>query len=203
MTSTEDTCWAIPTGYGLIVPAGTIHTTEMVGEVEIKTLYIDAACKGSEALKTCRIVCISELLASLIIRLCAEEKVDQESERAFHLRQLILLEITDAPVALLALTFPTDPQLRRVCDRLISNPSNTWSIDQWAFEIGKSRRSFTRLFYKQTGLTFGQWSQRLRYQLALTKLAQGIPLYIIANDLGYGSKYSLQSMMNKLALYRS
>lgn len=174
MTNTADVTWAVPSGYGLFVPAGINHTTKMVGEVHLKTLYIKPDSMNGDDHETCHVVNISDLLISLIARLCQEEAGNQESDRAFHLRRLILLELEDAPVAPLALKLPTNPHLRRVCDKLTANPSNTWSIDQWALEAGKSRRSFTRLFRSQTGVTFGQWGQRLRYQLALTKMAQGM-----------------------------
>lgn len=200
MTNTEDVSWAVPSGFGLIVPAGIAHTTKMVGEVSIETLYVSASYRAGPAFEGCRVVSISSMLASLISELCREETRDQSSKKAFHLRQLILLELADAPTSQLAVKYPVDPHLRRVCDTLIADPSNAWTIDQWAIEVGKSRRSFTRAFHSQTDQTFRQWVQRLRCQMALAKQAQGQSLEKIARDLGYSSKYSLEAMMEKLIL---
>lgn len=202
MTDTEDVTWAVPTGYGLIVPAGVAHATKMIGEVNIETLYVSASFPQESAFENCRVVAISALLASLIAELCREETDNLSSKKAFHLRQLILLELVEAPTSELVIKYPADLQLRRVCDTLISDPSNTKTIDQWALEVGKSRRSFTRAFHSETGLTFRQWGQRLRCQLALKKKAEGQPLKKIAEDLGYGSKYSLEGMMNKVSAKR-
>ncbi|WP_166486187.1 AraC family transcriptional regulator [Jannaschia sp. CCS1] len=200
MTDTEGVRWAVPSGFGLIVPAGIAHTTKMIGDVSIETLYVSPSSRGRSAFESCRVVSISAMLASLISELCREELRDRNSRKAFHLRQLIFLELSDAPTSHLAVKYPVDPQLRRVCDALIADPANSWTIDQWAFEIGKSRRSFTRAFYSQTDQTFRQWTQRLRCQLALQKRAEGQSLERIARDLGYGSRYSLEAMMQKLIM---
>lgn len=200
MTHTEDGSWAVPSGSGLIIPAGLAHTTKMIGKVSIETLYISVSCQPSHAFEGCRVVGISTMLASLIAELCRQEPEDRNSKKAFHLRELILLELAEATTSPLAVKYPADLHLRWVCETLIADPSNTRTIDQWAFEVGKSRRSFTRAFHSQTGLSFRQWGQRLRCQLALTKQAEGQPMEKIACDLGYGSKYALDAMMKKVFL---
>ncbi|HVL07562.1 MAG TPA: helix-turn-helix domain-containing protein, partial [Burkholderiaceae bacterium] len=52
---------------------------------------------------------------------------------------------------------------------------------------GMSRRSFTRLFRLQSGMSFGHWRQQACLLAALTRLAQGQPVTRVAMELGYSS----------------
>jgi AraC-like DNA-binding protein len=130
----------------------------------------------------------------MMAELCALTNPSPMTDKAHHLSQLILLELSDAPTSLLALPYPEQAGLRRVCDALVAQPATDKTIDHWAHDIGASRRSFTRKFQQQTGISFGQWTQRLRCQLAL---AGGTPIHTVARDLGYASPYTLRAMMQR------
>lgn len=195
MAETQSVTWAVPAGYGLVVPAGMFH---QIGEVMLESLYLKPNAVENGALDECRIVTVSPLLATLIAEFCALDNPWPTTDKAHHLISLILLELADAPTSPLALPLPTDAKFRRVCDVLMANPALHKTIDHWAYDIGASRRSFTRGFQKQTGLSFGNWTQRLRCQLALQKIASGMAVETAAYEVGYASRYSLEAMMRRL-----
>jgi AraC-like DNA-binding protein len=56
-----------------------------------------------------------------------------------------------------------------------------------AHKAGMSRRSFTRLFRQQTGMSFSAWRQQACLLAALTRLGGGDPITQVAVDLGYSS----------------
>jgi AraC-like DNA-binding protein len=194
LTETPDTRWVVPAGYGFLVPAETPHRVVMAGEVHIRTLYIrsDEAVAGSG-----RVAEIPPLLAGLIGAFCAMENRDAESARAFHLTQLILMELAAAPAAELALPMPRDARLQRVCAALAAAPEDRSGLDHWAGAAGMSRRSFTRAFQADLGMSFGTWQQRMRGQHALRAIADGTPPDRVARSLGYASKYALEAMLRR------
>lgn len=197
MTQTSDVRWVVPAGYGFVVPADTPHRVIMKGEVHIQSLYIradadtDLNTRGSVAE-------MPPLLVGLIDAFSALENRDPDSPRAHHLQHLILLELERAPEARLALPLGDDPRLRRVCERLLAEPAHTGGIDHWANVAGMSRRSFTRMFQQDMGMSFGQWQQRMRCQYALRAMAGGENREQIAARLGYASKYALEAMMRRV-----
>lgn len=197
MAETAAASWAVPAGYGLIVSAGTGHQTRMIGEVCLQSLYVNPEALDNGAMQTSRIITISPLLATLIAALCGLANPSPTTAKAHHLSQLIVLELADAPTSPLALPYPDHAGLRRVCDALVAHPATGKSIDHWAHDIGTSRRSFTRKFQQQTGISFGRWRQRLRCQIALQALAGGTPIQTVASDLGYASPYALRAMMQR------
>ncbi|MEX0303622.1 MAG: helix-turn-helix domain-containing protein [Leisingera sp.] len=197
MAEAGGTTWAVPAGAGLIVPAGMLHEIRMAGEVQLQSLYIDPGEEGAEAMEECRAVTIAPLLAGLIEALCAMGNPWPLPPRAHYLSRLILIELGAAPKSLLALPYPPDPRLRRVCDALMAAPGSVQTLDHWAALAGMSRRSFTRSFQQETGLSFGRWRERLRCQIALRAEAQGAGMARVARDLGYASRHTLQAMMQR------
>lgn len=197
MAETASASWAVPAGYGLIVSAKTDHQTRMIGEVSLQSLYVAPDALDNDAMKTSRIITISPLLVALIAELCSLANPSPTTNKAHHLSQLILLELAEAPTSPLALPYPDHAGLRRVCDALVAHPATDKTIDHWAHDIGASRRSFTRKFQQQTGISFGKWTQRLRCQSALQALAGGASIQIVARNLGYASPYALRAMMQR------
>lgn len=199
MAEADGTAWAVPAGSGLIVPAGMPHEIRMAGGVQLQSLYIDPGEPGAAAMAACRAVTIAPLLAGLIEALCAMGNPWPLPPRAHHLSQLILIELGTAPKSSLALPYPPDARLQRVCDALMGAPGAVHTIDHWAALAGMSRRSFTRRFQQQTGLSLGQWRDRLRCHFALRGQAQGAAMERVARDLGYASRQALQAMMRRTA----
>jgi AraC-like DNA-binding protein len=71
-----------------------------------------------------------------------------------------------------------------------------------------SRRTFTRRFRQQTGLTFAAWQRRACLLSALPRLLGGERVTTIAYDLGYSSPAAFTVMFKQLVgltpnLYRA
>jgi AraC-like DNA-binding protein len=61
-----------------------------------------------------------------------------------------------------------------------------------------SRRTFTRLFKQETGLTFSAWQRRACLLWALPQLLAGTRVTTIAFDLGYSSPAAFAAMFKQL-----
>ena len=61
-----------------------------------------------------------------------------------------------------------------------------------------SRRTLTRLFRQQTGMSVAAWRQQVRLLEALSLLAMGRPVTTVAYDVGYDSPSSFTAMFHKV-----
>lgn len=193
---TAEGAWIVPPGHALWVPPGVLHAVEMHGAVSMRTVYI----RRKEAMtlsQKCRVIAVSPLLREAILALLEEPVLYDERGRGHHLAALIVDEIGRAATAAFGLPLPRDPRLVRICEALIADPALAHDIDTWAGKVGVSRRTLTRHFRLQTGLSFGAWRRRLRSLSARTRAESGESVQRIAHRVGYRSPSALTAMIRR------
>jgi AraC-like DNA-binding protein/quercetin dioxygenase-like cupin family protein len=191
----EEGSWLVPTHRALWVPAGIVHGIRMDGAVAMRTLYIEAAAANAFP-KRCGVVEVPDLLRELI--LAATAVVPQaEADRYALIEALILTELATLPPVPLHVPMPQDKRLRAICESLIAAPDRNDTLDAWALRVGASRRTVARRFRAETGMSFAAWRQQLRLVEALSRLAAGTPVTIVAQDLGYDSPSAFTAMFKR------
>jgi AraC-like DNA-binding protein len=196
VATTEVGTWLVPPGYALWLPANVLHDVAMHGHVAMRTAYVDAS--GTPDLPSCcKVIVVSPLLEAALVALSAEPVSYDEHGRGGHLAALILDEIRRAPATAFALPVPRDPRLAKLAKALIEDPGLSLDIDRWADAIAVSRRTMTRLFRAQTGLSFGAWRRRLRLLRAATRQADGEPISRVAASLGYRNVAAFRAMARR------
>ncbi len=199
LAQTEEGSWVVPTGYGLVIPGGVQHRVDMFGNVALCSIYIEPIFVAQRKLAGLKVIKVSDLLAAAIVRFAERPQKYTKNDVAHHLASVIAIEIADTLSAPYAVTLPTRPSLRGICEHLLAQPNLRHTIDYWAEEAGMSRRAFTRAFKKETGISFDHWRQRLRYQIATIELAKGLAPAQVAENVGYGTVSALKTMMTRLA----
>jgi AraC-like DNA-binding protein len=111
---------------------------------------------------------------------------------------LLLLELRAARSHALAVPFPTDVKLAALCGGFLREPTAHATIDDWAQTLAMSRRAFTRLFRRETGLSFAEWRRQAAVLQAVRRIAGGEAITTIAHDLGYGSSAAFSSMFKRV-----
>jgi AraC-like DNA-binding protein len=189
--------WMVPPDHAMWIPAGITHSVDMLGAISMRSIYVaPGAIDGLPSMV--RVVGVTDLMRSLIAE-AVLLPVDQPLEgRAGLLMSLLLHEIPHLPEMPLGLPFPTDARLVSLCRRFIAAPSPHATIDEWADMAGMSRRSFTRLFHRQTGLSLSTWRQQACLFAALPRLATGEPITRVAFDLGYDSVPAFTTMFKRM-----
>ena len=94
--------------------------------------------------------------------------------------------------------FPTRPALVARCHAFLERPDARSTIDAWADALAMNRRSFTRLFRRETGISFAEWRQQACLAVALPRLAADDAVTTIALDLGYDSPTSFSTMFKRV-----
>ncbi len=181
---TDSATFVVPPQRAIWMPAGVDHEVRCRSAVSIRTLYVDAP---DDLRRECRVIEVSELLRALILETMALPREYDPSGRAGRIVQLLLESIETPSTPMLCVTMPHEPRLLKVCQALIDDPTRADSLDEWAGRACMSRRTFTRLFREQTGMSLAEWRQHVRLLEAMARLACGQPVTTTAYDVGYES----------------
>ena len=196
VVSAETGSWVVPPGYALWIPARLVHDVAMHGQVAMRTAYVRTDAVPDAAAS--RVIAVSPLLRAALVALAEEEPLlYDERGRGGHLAAIVLDEIARAPATPFALPVPADTRLARLARRLIEDAGSPLDLDSWADRIGVSRRTLTRLFRAETGMSFGTWRRRLRLLRAAARLADGEPIGRVVASLGYGSVTAFRAMARR------
>lgn len=195
--STPEGAWVAPPERAVWIPAGTPHAVRMVGAVRTRSVLVQpAACPTLG--RSCRVVGVSPLLRQLLVAAADIPIEYDEQGRDGMVMQLLVTEIDRAPLIPIAVPFPQHAALAAHCHAFLEQPQANATIDQWADALAMDRRRFTRLFRRETGMSFAEWRRQACLSVALTKLAAGEPITAIALDLGYDGPASFSTMFKRI-----
>lgn len=196
MTTPEGT-WVMPPQRGMWIPPGVMHDVRMLGPVQLQSIYLEPdACRAMS--ERCQVVGISVLLRGLMAK-AVDLPVDYDPDsHAGALMALIQHEMLQLPVLPLSLPIPAEGALAEKCRQFLSRPAVHETIDEWCKSLGLSRRSFTRHFRMQTGMSFLAWRQQACLIVALPRLVSGESVTAVAIDLGYDNPAAFTSMFKRV-----
>jgi AraC-like DNA-binding protein/mannose-6-phosphate isomerase-like protein (cupin superfamily) len=197
LVTTDQGRWMVPPDHALWIPPGVEQSVEMLGEVTMLSLYLDATAVP-DLPAFVRVVSINGLARELIVAAVEPPSKENTRERADLIIPLLLDVVAKLPDISLGLPFPADARLASLCRRFISNPTPDLIIDKWAKELSMSRRAFTRAFRRETGLSLSVWRQQACLFAALPRLAAGEAVTTVALDLGYGSIPAFTTMFKRM-----
>jgi AraC-type DNA-binding domain-containing proteins len=130
------------------------------------------------------LVAADSFLSALLARLARSAQGDSEEVR-LRLIGVLLDAFLQAPTASLQLLLPDDKRARMVAQQLLAHPDDGRRQAELAAGAGLSVRTLSRLFVRQTGLTFARWRQQARVLRSLEGLAAGLPVAQVAMQYGY------------------
>jgi AraC-like DNA-binding protein len=173
----------VPPQRAVWLPPGTVHSINMMSEVEMRNLYLREQ-DVRHLSKHGDVFEINGLLRELITTIAEHERDDEYLNAAYH---LVALELAYAPHYSLRIALPdqSDRRLDVLCRAVISNPSVDVSFEHHAAAVGASVRTLSRLFTRELGLGFAEWRRQVQLAIALSRLAEGQSVSSVARSLGY------------------
>jgi AraC-like DNA-binding protein len=203
--------YLVPASRAVWIPPRIEHVVTAVETAVLRTLYIDQS-RGigpgvpdaeQPAWAACRVVEVSPLLRELVLQM--DVTMDGAPapppaallERERMMGALALDELRRAAPLRLGIQLPQDKRLRALCEAVIADPVRHASLDGWAREAGASTRTVARLFRQQLSTSFGPWRQQVLLARALTLAARGVPMGVIAAELGYASASAFTAMVKR------
>jgi AraC-like DNA-binding protein len=197
MVGTTQGTWVVPPQRGVWMPHGVVHHVRMLGDVRTLSLFLEPQA-AEDMPDRCQVVGISPFMRGLMMEAVDLPLEYDPESRAGALMTLILHEMRQLPVLPLSLPFPQHGPLAKLCHQFLANPTPHETIDQWSDALGMSRRSFTRLFRRETGLSFASWRQQACLVAVLPRLVAGEPVTAVAIDLGYDNPAAFTSMFKRV-----
>jgi AraC-like DNA-binding protein len=197
MVTSDQGAWIVPPERALWVPAGMIHDVRMISRVSTMTVWIDPV-PAMRMPHRCQVVNMSPLMRQLLAETVRFTEGSGANDRSRLITALLLNELEILPGLPLRLPFPKNPRLTQLCQNFLRNPTPHETIDDWSAALGISRRTFTRLFRKETGLSFSNWRQQACLLAALPRLAAGESITAVAIDVGYNSPAAFTTMFKRL-----
>lgn len=181
--------WIVPPHRALWLPDGSPARIVMHGRVAVRTLYL-----REPPIPTLRPVAVDvpPLLRELILHTVRTGPLERGRPEHDRLVGVIADQLTVAPQTPLLLPTPSDPRAASLARALVADPAAP--LTRLAEAAGASRRTVERLFVRDTGLTIGQWRQRLRLVLALELLAAGEPVTGVATTVGFATPSAFTAM---------
>ncbi|MGF1430831.1 helix-turn-helix domain-containing protein [Kitasatospora sp. LaBMicrA B282] len=173
--------WVVPPHRAVWLPAGTEHAHQAHGPSELRCLTF-AAELNPLGLQRPAVLAVSPLLRELIATLTGPG-----ASRSALLEQAALEQLREAPELPLGLPTPRDPRLRDLAELLLADPADPRTLAQLGTAVGAAERTLSRLFRRETGLSFPQWRAQLRLHHALALLADGRSVTAVAAAAGYRS----------------
>ncbi|WP_245811837.1 AraC family transcriptional regulator [Actinophytocola xinjiangensis] len=179
----DDSYWVLPPTRALWLPAGIVHRTGATRDAVLCSLYVEPdRCALNWTRPTP--VGVDGLLAHLITHLARTDLADDARLRAEAVVLDLLRPVPDTPIDV---PTPVDDRVRAVADALHADPADPRGLDAHARAVGVSRRTLTRLFVRDTGLSFDRWRTHLRLRAALPLLAEKHPVAVVARAVGYAT----------------
>lgn len=197
IASTSQGTWAVPARRALWIPAGVRHELRALGEVKMQSLYFEPDTLMPMP-DHCQVVDVSPLMRSLMDEAVTLPVRYNLEGRSGALMQLIQYEIGTLPELPLSLPLPTEKNLARLCRRFLQHPTAKENIEDWTALLHLSRRTFTRLFRRETGLTFVAWRQQACVLASLPMLAAGTSVTNTALDLGYENPAAFTTVFKRI-----
>lgn len=181
---TERGAWVVPPRRAVWLPAGIPHSHRAHGPTQMLTLAFPAGVNPLAATEPV-VVVIGDLLREAVIAL-AQDRTLGPGDRA-DLHRVVLRRLAPAPARQHHLPAPADPRLRDVAAILAGDPADGRTLGELGRAAGASERTLSRLFRRDTGMTFPQWRAQLRLQHAMLLLAAGSTVTTAAAASGYSN----------------
>ncbi|OED37981.1 hypothetical protein AB833_21625 [Chromatiales bacterium (ex Bugula neritina AB1)] len=194
VVTTDQGSWSVPPQQAVWIPPDLIHQVSMPCDVVMHSLYIRRDIAG-EHFTDCRVVEVTPLLRELIARLVTINQ--NNTPQLERLMSVLLDEIKQLESPPLYLPAPQDSRLRSITETLTANPANDTELQQWAKTVGASSRTLSRLFERETGMSFSSWRQQLRLLTAIERLTSGQSVTTVALELGYQSPSAFIAMFRR------
>jgi AraC-like DNA-binding protein len=191
---TELGTWIVPPGRLSWVPAAVRHASGSRGPV--KGWVVLAPVEFAKVLPAR--VCVlgaSALMIASLERLTRLKTTDARIRTA--LWRVIAAEVRDAQPEEFELPMPAKPAMRKALQSLLQAPSICDDLDALAARSRMSRRSFTRHFQAETGMSFANWKRTLIAHRAIERIAGGARVSSVAFESGYESVSAFIAMFRR------
>jgi AraC-like DNA-binding protein len=183
---TPNEALVVPPQRAVWLPPGVMHGIRVVSDLEMRNIYLRPSIAATLE-NTVQVIEVGRLLRELILNLVDQGPAQQGLDYYEAVVGLALLELQRAKRTVLKIPMPasSDRRLINLCQAVMSAPSLDVPFEQHAENAGASVRTLARLFQGALGMGFAEWRRQVQLATAVAELIQGVPVSVIARQLGY------------------
>lgn len=176
--------WLATSGQAVWIPPRVEHEVHSYGPVRAHVLFVDEA-HSTFLPPGCGTVQVSPLLLALIRRNVQHGNDYGPESAAARLALVTLDELAGLEFAPMILPLSNEPRLAKAMRLILDNPMLHTEAEHVARNAGASKRTLSRLFVNELGMTFSQWRTRVLLMKAVERLESGATVTEVAGELGY------------------
>lgn len=181
---TDRGSWVVPPRRAVWLPAEVPHSHRAHGRTQMLTLAFTADANSLNTIEP-TVLAVGQLLREVIIALAEDHALGPDDRADLH--RIALRRLTPTPALRHHLPAPVDPRLRDIATILADDPADSRTLAELGRVTGASERTLSRLFRRDTGMTFPQWRAQLRLQHATLLLAADSTVTGAATASGYSN----------------
>jgi len=178
------------------IPPGVEHSVVTTERTQMRSLYIAPAAVPASG-ERCRVLSVTPLVRELIRAATRLPELYEEAGPSGRLVSVLLDQLAVLEEVRFSLPLPVDGRLAKVAEQLEAQPDDQRPLSELARNAGLSARTLTRLFERDTGLSFRAWRRRLRLLKSLGGLEAGDSVTKVALDSGYNSTSAFSSAFRR------
>jgi AraC-like DNA-binding protein len=174
----------LPPSRAAWIPPRTAHRAVMRKVVDYRSIWFDQALSSRLPREVC-VIEVSPLLEAVLEPMALAPFGQPWHEPPHcHLVGLCLHEIAGAPRQPMLLPMPQDRRLAPLVARLDTLPPELQAL---ARRVGATGKTISRIFQRETGMSYQDWRQQWRVLRAVELLATGQRVSAVTGELGFAS----------------
>ena len=178
--------WFIPDRFGIWIPAGMAPLVAASDRIEFQVFQVNSRfCDRIAMPDHPAVLRATPLMRGIARRMVQGDPLPNAQER--RLGWVALDEISRLKRPDLHLPGSKDVRLAQIISHILAEPREAGSLARLARRAGISERTLSRLFQNETGMTWRNWRDRMRFVLALEGIQRGHGSTKLAASLGYSS----------------
>lgn len=175
--------WVVPPQRAVWILPGEAHKVSADKGFWLHTLYAEPG--SAPVPPRCCVTFVDRLLDALLTEAATFGYAYPAQGPEQRLMQVILDRLATLEVMPSYLPSAVDSRLVRLTSILEHDPADARPLEALAAASGMTGRTASRLFVKDTGLSFAQWRQQLRLLRAMQSLSDGESVTRVAAEVGY------------------
>ncbi|MBV8325463.1 helix-turn-helix transcriptional regulator [Chryseobacterium sp.] len=184
--TTSDRQLVLPPFRMLWIPSNEPHRVNFRNVVAYRSVYFDENYAGKYMASGLKILHVNSLLKELIERICFWEwTTPDESQEA--ILNVFWNEVKIAPEEKLTLKMPEDRRFKKLTEKWTLRSSMPPMLKNLADQHGIVEKTISRIFKKETGLSYQEWRQQWRLQRSIELLVEGNSIGEVSHILDFSS----------------
>lgn len=167
------------------IPSGIKHRAQMSNVTNYRSLYFDRSLQERLPRKL-MIVDVNPLLHELIERM-AFWPFNMPDEQQINTLNLFIEEFNQAKESHLNLPLPDDYRLQYWLETINDDDFIAPTLNDLSTQVGASAKTISRIFDKETGMSYQSWRQQWRLLGAIELLSKEVRVNEVADRLGFSS----------------